>query len=355
MPPTIRSQLKANANQSSTPSRPQSIRGNTVPGPTPQAPRNLPGPVAPASVPAPRSGPVVAPQQPLPRRDPPPAVIPVNTPQAPQTARFANSNLQIQELIRQIAANQRSGANNPQSSDFTGDASRSAQLSRVIDRLESGDFDFDPTQDAETQAFAVMRERQRQQDQNAAAERLAANPTDTSGFELDTRALREATGEDVAGFGAQRASQRRGEQLDEQKAALGALVGLETSDQSATASRSNQQQQLLSQLLGEQGRVQAGQAGATQQRFQNELALTGVTGGQNQQALDNQRRAEQDALAEALAQRQSTSQQQRDEIASEQAFLEAERKRRELDPRVRRGGGIQVNQTGASGNALSRV
>ena len=253
-------------------------------------------PPFPGSRPAgPRPGGVLPPTQPLP---PPAAVapfVPQQVPQVPQGATFGSADPRIQALIAQIAQRTDSGATSSagtpfdpgsgQAAPFQADpriqtlisqiqgggggpvleetgAEQRAVLEQLIAQLGGGDFDFDASQDPEAIAFRVATERARAASQNAAAERLGADPTNTGGFDVDTRALREQAGESVGRFAAGRASQRRGEVLGERISAanlgLANLGQIQAGDvarfnaaSSAAAGGQNRQLAALQALIGQ--------------------------------------------------------------------------------------------------------
>ena len=187
-------------------------------------------------------------------------------------------------------------------------------------------------------------------------------PSGTGLFDVDSRALREQSGEDIARFAAGRASQRRSEVLGERTAAanaalanlgqigstdvarfnsglarsnqanqaaaqnaatgqdanrtaLQALLGQDADRRNAIIQAENRQSQegqadrasrlaLLQQLMGEQARIQGGNAAGAQQGFGNQLTRAGFLGDQAQTNAQNTRQASQDAIQRAIQQRQ---------------------------------------------------
>lgn len=265
----------------------------------------------------------------------------VQTPRPPQAASFGSSDPRVQALIDQIARTTNSGAQRTQfsSSAFSGgrrgDDQRTA-IEALIAQLTSGEFAFDASTDPEARAFRVARERARAEAQVGLSERLAADPANTGGFAVDRRALREQTGESIARFSAGRASQRRGEVLGERTSALAAALSNLGLTQSQATARANaelrerqgaqgSQQALLQALLGEQARVQGGQASAGQQVFANELSSARFESGQGNAS----RQAEQDVFARAVQQQQTQQQLRRDALAEQQARQDEEFRRRQ--------------------------
>lgn len=317
----------------------------------------------------------------------------VTAPRPPQAASFGSNDPRIQALIDQIARSTQGGATtgssfradprieqlvgqlsspgDPASFVDTGQQQR-ALLQALIAQISGGQFDFNASTDPEARAFRVAQERARAEAQVGISERRAADPTNTGGFDVDTRALRARTGESIARFAAGRASQRRGEVLGErigganaalsslglaqsgdvsrfnadlasreqglnqQVAALQAALNADVSrrgsfesEQARALSRTQgtqaSQQALLQSLLAEQSRVQGGQAAAGQQVFANELSSAQFESRQGGAA----QQAQQAQLARALQQQQIQQQLRRDAIAEQQARQDEEFRRRE--------------------------
>lgn len=429
MPPTTRQTLQQRPRSSSTsrqfstanvtdlPGGPTSGAGDIRPRESGGGIRVTPFPGTQATGPRPGTTATAAqPAQeiiPLPERQPVSAFRPAPTPNVPQAPGFGTTDPRIQALIEQIAQNTQSGATSgqpfqtdrraeqiinqlrqgggqPVFEDTTG--RQRAIVDRLIAQLESGAFEFDPTRDAETRAFRVLRERERARAQEAAAERLAASPADTGVFDVDTRALREQAGEDIAGFGAARASQRRAEVLRERtgaaNTALENLGQIQASDvarfnaaSSAAANEQNErvnalqailresdseralsessrnrtlqgQQDLLRTLLAEQARVQGSRAGAGQQEFENAITAGQFGGGQQQQLIQNQRQAGADEQERAMLLNELRRQARQDAIRERGATIGNELSELDLEDRRRQrrpGGGIRIPRSTSAG------
>lgn len=196
-----------------------------------------------------------------------------------QTPTFAAPNPQIAALTGELAQSHRASA---------GNTAQSGQLQALLGQLMRGEGVATPNvaNDPEARAYRVAKLREEQLSRGAEADRLGASGVAGSGaFDARLAQLREATGEDIASQTANIAGRRRGEaiqgavqgaqltlaDLERQRSSesqrsgqaqglLNALLGQEASARDAALRQAEgqrgSQQQLLSQLLAEQGRVQ---------------------------------------------------------------------------------------------------
>ena len=383
-----------------------------LPLPVPQITSGAPGQM-PAAVPRPRP-PIPLPPQ-APRFQAPAPLRPTISGPRPMSATRANPEI---DQLRALLAQQ----------DLSGDA-EDQRLTALIERLgqplsvappnfdrfseqaagvrarltalltgegvDVGDIAADP----EARAFRIARTREREQQREAAANRLSASGLTGSGeFDTSVAQIGEAAAEDIAGFEAGLAGRRRGDILREQTTAagltlqdlerqagletgrfgaelaaaqagragqLGAAQALQTSVSGRRAGRQAErgnQLGLLQTLLADQAQAEAAEereadraAGAEQAQFGQELAIRGEQRAGEEAAYGRATGSYEQRLRAFLAEQEQARQaeelelrRQREEV--ERALLEQEleerratqEEREERTGRRRRAGGLVV-------------